>query len=137
MASRSVAPLIAVLAFFALPASATAAITEFPLPTSASSPAGVAAGPDGNVWVAEPATDRIARVTPAGAVTEFTLVSRREPLEVASAGGLIWFTERNGDRIGRLDPSAPDIQGSITEFIVPGAGSHPTGITAGPDGNLW
>ena len=48
------------------------AVSEFPL-SAGSAPAGVAAGPDGNVWVAEAAADRLARVTPAGSVTEFTL----------------------------------------------------------------
>lgn len=130
---------LAVLALLVLAGPSAAAISEFPLITN-SSPVGITTGPDGNLWVAESSADRIARVTPAGAVTEFTLPASREPLDIASAGGLVWFTERTGDRIGRLDPNAGSIAGiqaSIVEFIVPGTGSRPTGIASGPDGNVW
>ncbi len=34
-------------------------------------------------------------------------------------------------------PPAPAAPPTITEFLVPTAGSRPNGITAGPDGNLW
>src|SRR5688500_12717392 len=133
-------PRIAALVVLVLLAGAqpsAAAITEFPLPTSSSTPSGITTGPDGNLWVTESSASRIARVTPAGAVTEFILPAGREPLGIAAAGGFVFFTERSGDRIGRLDPSAADIQASITEFVVSGAGSQPTGIATGPDGNLW
>src|SRR5262249_2230100 len=44
----------------------------------------------------------------------------------------VWFTERTGDRVGRLEP---DFTG-LTEFVVP-AGSGPSGIATGCDGALW
>ncbi len=119
---------------------AGAAVTEFPLTTQASQPTGIVTGPDGNLWVAEAAASRIARVTPAGVVTEFTLPAGREPFDLAASGGLIYFTERAGTRVGRLNPSAGSdalIQGSIAEFAVPGATSAPTAIAAGPDDSLW
>ncbi len=46
--------------------------------------------------------------------------------------GNVWFTEINGNKIGRITPS-----GIITEFSIPTTNSLPTGITSGPDGNLW
>ncbi len=46
--------------------------------------------------------------------------------------GNLWFTEYEGDQIGRITP-----EGSITEFFIPRATSGPTGITRGPDGSLW
>lgn len=119
---------------------ATAAITEFPLPTSGSAPAGITTGPDGNLWAVEAGASRVVRVTPGGQATEFTLPAGREPREIASAGGFVWFAERSGGRVGRLNPGAGGdaaVQSSIVEFVVPGVGSNPTGITAGPDGNLW
>jgi virginiamycin B lyase len=116
---------------------ASAAVTEFGLATANSQPAGIATGPDGNLWAASSGSDRIVRISPAGARTEFTLPAGRAPRDVASVGALIWFTEVNGDRVGRLDPAAGDIQASIVEFVVPGAGSKPTSISAGPDGNAW
>ena len=132
--------LSAVAALFLFAASAPPAIgavSEFPLPTANAAPAGIVAGPDGNVWVAETNASRIARVTPAGVVTEYLLPAGRGPMNLAVSGGLVFFTERDGDRIGRLDPAAGDVQASIVEFIVPGAGSAPTDIVAGSDGNLW
>ena len=44
-----------------------ASITEFPIATTAgSSPAGITAGPDGNLWFTEAGTDKIGRITPTG-----------------------------------------------------------------------
>ena len=34
-------------------------------------------------------------------------------------------------------PTALALSGKIREFPIPTASSHPDGITAGPDGNLW
>jgi streptogramin lyase len=47
--------------------------------------------------------------------------------------GNLWFTETNGNRIGRINPTT----GRITEFPIPTSYSYPWGITLGPDGNLW
>ena len=70
----------------------------------------------------------------AATVTEFSdgisLDSR--PLGItAGPDGNMWFTEHDGDQIGRITPS-----GTVTEFEI-SAGSGPTAITSGPDGNLW
>jgi streptogramin lyase len=46
--------------------------------------------------------------------------------------GNIWFTERLGNRIGRITPN-----GVISEFAIPTPGSEPMSIAVGPDGNLW
>jgi virginiamycin B lyase len=119
---------------------ARGAISEFPLNSPSSEPTGIVATADGNLWLAETSVARIVRVTPTGAVTEFTLPAGREPLDLAIAGGLVYFTERAGDRVGRINPTAGSdagIQASIAEFAVPGAGSAPTGIALGSDGALW
>ena len=47
-------------------------------------------------------------------------------------GGAIWFTEKQGNKIGRL---APD--GQLNEFFIPTQDSRPQDIVLGPDGNLW
>jgi streptogramin lyase len=47
--------------------------------------------------------------------------------------GNLWFTERDGNKIGMINPTTH----AITEFPIPTANSWPIGITAGPDGNLW
>jgi streptogramin lyase len=50
----------------------------------------------------------------------------------AGFDGNLWFTEYNGNNIGRITPS-----GAITEFPLPTPHSDPLDITAGPDGNIW
>jgi virginiamycin B lyase len=49
--------------------------------------------------------------------------------------GNIWFTEYNGNRIGRVNLNHMPID--IDEFEVPTANSGPNSITSGPDGKLW
>jgi virginiamycin B lyase len=131
---------LALLLLLAGVQSAQAAITDFPLSSGVTAPGGITTGPDGNLWVALSGTDRLARVTPTGTVTEFVVPAGREPFEITSFGGSVWFTERTDDRIGRINPNAgtdAGIQGSIVEFAVPGSGSRPTDIAAGSDGALW
>jgi streptogramin lyase len=46
--------------------------------------------------------------------------------------GNLWFTQYQGNSIGRITPS-----GDITEFAIPTGGSDPTGLALGSDGNIW
>jgi streptogramin lyase len=46
--------------------------------------------------------------------------------------GNLWFTEVNGNQIGKITPS-----GVITEYKIPTSNSMPRGIATGPDSNLW
>lgn len=104
-------------------------------------PTGIVLGPDSNFWFTEFNASRVARVTPTGTITEFTLPAGRGPLNITvGPDSNLWFTENTGDRIGRLNPAAGNdaaIQASIVEFAVPGAGSAPNDIAVGPDGALW
>jgi len=72
----------------------------------------------------------------ASKITEFSAgISAGSGLEGIAAGpdGNLWFTEHEGDRIGRITPS-----GAVTEFSAGiSAGSGPVGITVGPEGDLW
>ena len=72
----------------------------------------------------------------ASAITEFDVPTVNcSPWGItAGPDGNLWFTERDGNHIGRIMPGSPN---TITEFDVPTTGSSPRGITAGPDGNLW
>lgn len=49
-----------------------------------------------------------------------------------AADGSVWFTERNANKLGRIDA-----HGALTEYAVPTAASAPEQITAGRDGNVW
>src|SRR5437016_13323805 len=59
---------------------------------------------------------------------------------IAGRDGNLWFTERFGNKIGRITPTS----GLITEFRQAltacnpsGITSRPRGITVGPDSNIW
>jgi streptogramin lyase len=68
------------------------------------------------------------------AVNEFPVPAPKSGVLGIAAGpdGNLWFTERDGNKIGRITTL-----GAITEFALPTAGSMPGAIVAGPDGNLW
>jgi virginiamycin B lyase len=72
-------------------------------------------------------------------VTEFSsgLSAGAKPDTItAGADGAMWFSEFDGDRIGRVSAD-----GSITEYPTSGpglaAGAEPSGVVAGPDGYIW
>jgi streptogramin lyase len=67
-------------------------------------------------------------------VTEFPLPTpmSRPYTIVAGPDGNLWFTESNGNRIGRITTA-----GAITEFPVPTAASGPYGIAVGAEGDVW
>ena len=100
---------------------------EFPVPTPFSSPVGIAAGPDGNLWFTELGANQIGRITTGGSVTEFAVPTPSSAPHDIAAGpdGNLWFTEYNGYKLVRITTG-----GAITEF-----GSPPTG-GSGPFGSL-
>ena len=90
-------------------------ISEFSTPTAGSGPEGIVAGPDGNLWAAEFAANRVSEINPTtGAITEFTApTAGGGPVGVAlGPDGNIWFTEQQ--HIARLRPD-----GTITEYKIP------------------
>jgi virginiamycin B lyase len=65
---------------------------------------GIVAGADGNLWVAENGPQSIARVTPGGQVTQYTLAPERFPeLMVAGKDGAVWFTVLSPRQGGGVD----------------------------------
>jgi virginiamycin B lyase len=67
-------------------------------------------------------------------ITEFAVpTAGTQPVFItAGPDGNLWFTEQNGNEIGRITTT-----GVITEFAPPTANSVPQGISSGPDGNVW
>jgi streptogramin lyase len=112
----------------------TGTIQEFTVPTLASTPNGIAAGADGNLWFTEYTANNIGRITPSGTVTEFPVTTPKSAPRQIAAGpdGNLWFTEFSANKIGKITTS-----GVITEYPIPTASSGPRGIIAGPDGNIW
>jgi virginiamycin B lyase len=109
-------------------------VQEFTVPTAASQPTGITAGPNGDVWFTEKAANKIASITPAGVITEYAIPDAgAQPTGITEgADGNLWFTEPGLNAIGRMTPS-----GTYTRFSVTTAASNPQGITTGGDGNVW
>ena len=64
---------------------------------------------------------------------QYTLPASDDPYGIVMGpDGAFWYTEPNGNRIGRITAA-----GGVTEYQVPTAGSSPWGIAVGPDGAMW
>src|SRR5436305_1187418 len=112
--------------------------------TPGSKPHGIAAGPDGNLWFTdsgftEVGRDRVAKITPAGVVSEYRITPAGAPPDAAPEGwvagpdGDLGFTELAAGRVAKITPA-----GVVTEYSAGiTANSSPLNIVAGPDGNLW
>lgn len=121
--------------YYASLAITTGKITEYPVPTASSSPNGIAAGSDDNMWFTELWGNNVAKITTSGAVTEYPLPKNpSEPGSItAGPDGNLWFTESFTGLIGRVTPA-----GSVSTLpIVPSGNPDPFAITTGADGNLW
>lgn len=108
-------------------------VTEHAIATSGGL-TGIAADAAGNVWFTELGPNRIARLAPDGAVSEFTIPGYNpSPCAiVAGPDGGLWFTEFGARQIGRIGQD-----GAVTEFSLQALFSSPERIAAGPDGNIW
>lgn len=53
------------------------------------------------------------------------------------ADGAMWFTEKMGNKIGRIATEAPELVGSVTQYAVPTPRAGLYGIAPGPDGAMW
>src|SRR6185503_5860181 len=84
-------------------------VTEIPLPVTptgeSARPWALAVGPDDNLWITEEGSKKIARMTTAGVVTEFSLpVAGASPHGITKGpDGAMWFTmvDPGGKQIGR------------------------------------
>lgn len=101
--------------------------TEFALREPGSAPGSIVPGPDGNLWFTEAGTERIGRITPAGAITEFPIGSRPTDL-VAGHDGNIWYATDGA--IGHISTA-----GKVYSPIAVEGGFGP--LAAGPDLRLW
>lgn len=105
---------------------------HYPVPTAASEPSGITAGP-GGLWFTESAANQIGFITTAGAVTEFPGTAAGPSAIASGRDGALWFTESEASTIGRIT-----IGGLITNhFPTPTPASQPSDMAPGPDGALW
>jgi len=114
-------------------------IHRYPLPNPNSGPFFMATGSDKNVWFTENSAARIGMITPSGVITEYAIPSGDYAGTDIAAGtaGTLWFGQCNYNLtcyftdIGKITTA-----GHITEYALP-TYHCATGITKGPDGNMW
>jgi streptogramin lyase len=115
-----------------------------------SSPAAVAIDAAGNLYIVDQDNTRVREVSPSGMITTVagngtfgfggddgpaTAAQLYTPGGVAvDAAGDLYIADTNNNRIRKVTSTSG---ADITEFALPTPGSHPQGITTGPDGNLW
>ncbi len=123
-------------------------LTEFVVPTAVLVPtaptnimtsfaSGLTRGSDGNLWFVENKTDKIARITMSGSITEFPLPAHSAPYWITTGtDGNLWLTEigtaGRASMIARVSTA-----GAVTEFAIPNGTDSPLEITSAPDKNLW
>jgi streptogramin lyase len=125
-------------------------IIEYPLPNTAPSavgkaPAGIALGPDGNLWFALQSTlalplnnfgNGVGQLTAGGVATEFAVGGPLGPIAIAGDdAGNLWLAQNEGN-ILRLTPRNGQSP-QVTEVPIGAGVPVPNGVVAGPDGNIW
>jgi streptogramin lyase len=117
----------------------THAVSSFATPTPNSTPEGITVGPDGNLWFVERGADKIGEINPTThVVSEFPLpISGLNPTDIAvGSDGNLWFTVpgsssgSDGTWVGMINPTTHVVGLLPTAYV-------PSGITSGPDGNIW
>ena len=113
-------------------------VKSFPIPSGDFPEGGMTKAPDGNVWFVE--SKHIAKVTPAGVITEFAYPSGA--VNQANGGATVgpdkkvWFAESGAGIIGKIDTTT----NAITEYTTttsPVGSCYITGIITAKDHNLY
>ena len=98
-------------------------------------PAGIAAGPDGAIWLGDQ-LGKVVRIDPATglelAVSDIALTGFNVRNLAPGPDGNVWVTDFGG-QVARVAPTPPN--GVVTAFNIPGDGAWD--IVTGPDRNLW
>ncbi|HSX15676.1 MAG TPA: malectin domain-containing carbohydrate-binding protein [Candidatus Saccharimonadales bacterium] len=86
---------------------------------------------DGNVWFSEYLNDSLARVTPNGIITEFSIGQGHVETLAADGSGNIWFSPGSSKRLGKMTTS-----GATTMYTLPTT-TDPRSVTTTPNGDVW
>jgi|HubBroStandDraft_6_1064221.scaffolds.fasta_scaffold17257_2 streptogramin lyase len=125
---------LTVAALLATVPHAQAQMTEYPVPTGGSSPYSIVTNIGGaTLSFTEAQGNNIGTVGDNGTFNALGIpTSDAEPQGITVGNdGNTWFTEFNGNKIGKV------VGGVVTEYAIPTSNSGPTAIVAGPDGNQW
>jgi streptogramin lyase len=108
-------------------------VTNYELPEG-SEPWDIVSGPNGNLWFVDTGTAKIGQITTSGVIKEYALPTGSKPNVLAPGPGeTLWVTEPGTSRISRVSST-----GVVTlEIPLPFKGGDPSGITEGPDKNMW
>lgn len=120
-------------------------ITEFPIPTANGNPQNLvieSSGTSASIWFTMPDADAIGNLVVTSTVDfNFTTYDASDGISVNStpydlvydaSRNLIWFTEKDGNRLGALNIAT----GVVAETAVTNNQS-PHSIAISPDGNIW
>src|SRR4051794_17193216 len=100
------------------------------LRTPGSVPTALTVGPDRALWFADRLNHRIGRIGAEASAKTFSLDWASGPWDIAAGpDGALWFTDPTAEVIGRMT-----LDGVIRTPPALPAGSHPSGLAAGPDG---
>jgi streptogramin lyase len=112
-------------------------IREFALPAANAGPDWLAAGPDGNVWSTEINKSSLARITPAGQVTEVPIHSPLGAGQILfGPDGNIWVGGHTD--IGEVTPQGVLLHDyTIQSALASPYSSNTMAIAFGMDGNIW
>ncbi|HLJ45200.1 MAG TPA: BACON domain-containing carbohydrate-binding protein [Bryobacteraceae bacterium] len=105
--------------------------------STAGKPWSIVNGPDGALWFTEQ-TNKIGRITTAGALTEYAISAPGVSTRGITAGpdGALWFTASSNNpnlgMIGRITTA-----GAITLYPLPTTAAKPIAMTGAADGALW
>lgn len=120
---------------FASPSASYPFFDEFP---SKAPPLNIINEAPGKLWFTSPMSNSVGLLIVTSTV-DFKVqlfpvpTSNSEPYDLINYKGSIWFTEKKGNKLAKLDIAT----GSIQEFALPTASSEPTGIVAMSDGSIW
>lgn len=110
-----------------------------PMPTSRAGLMQPAVDAQGNVWVGEMVTNKLARVNPrTGDVTEWTPPNGKYNImqTVVDRQGDVWFTEQAANYIGRFDPTTQTFKIYSLDQAV-GPRMSPQDLAFDASGKLW
>ncbi|HZO06443.1 MAG TPA: hypothetical protein VFB52_08650 [Solirubrobacterales bacterium] len=96
----------------------------------------IAVGPDGNLWYG--GLGGLGRMTPAGVAESFPFSDFPKQL-AAGPDGALWFSGVENGRLGRITTAGELTYVELPNSIGPAPADQTevTGITTGPDGNVW
>lgn len=93
----------------------------------------IVAGPDGNVWFTIEGTKDVAKITPAGVITEYELPGIEDPIGIAPGPeGRLWVAA-TGKATSFLPSDPKGTEQTFNSALI----NAEANLVLGPDGNFW